>query len=55
MSSTLRKSDATELQERNGLEHQRVFDPTNNAVLQDLLEETKALHKTIKLIHNMEI
>lgn len=44
-----------EIQERNGQDNQRVFDPTNNALLIELLDQVKDLHKTIKQIHNMEI
>ena len=53
--SNLRKSDSTELQSRNGQEHQRVFDPVLNCAMLELLEEIKELNKTIKQIHNMEI
>ena len=53
--SNLRKSDSTELQSRNGQEHQRVFDPVLNCTMLELLEEIKELNKTIKQIHNMEI
>jgi hypothetical protein len=49
------KTDESELQTRNGQEHQRVYDPTNNALLQEILAEMKDLNYTLKLIHNMEI
>jgi hypothetical protein len=41
--------------DRNGQTHLRTYDPTNNAIFQDLLEEIKALHTTIKQIHNIEV
>jgi DNA-binding transcriptional MerR regulator len=41
--------------ERNNQEHHRVYDPTNNALLQEILEELKDLNYTIKKINNMEI
>ena len=40
---------------RDGEVHIRTYDKTNNAVLQDLLGEIKALHTTIKQIHNIEV
>lgn len=45
----------SQVQIRNGQENHRVYDPTNNALLQDILQELKDLHYTIKQIHNMEI
>jgi hypothetical protein len=45
---------ADELLTRNGEKHQRVYDPTNNALLQEVLVELKELNRTIKLIHNLE-
>ena len=53
--SNLRKTDGSELQTRNGQENARVYDPTNNAIFQDLLDEIKALHTTIKQINNIEV
>ncbi len=46
---------SSELQTRDTKNHQRVFDPVNNALLQEVLVELKELNKTIKLIHNLEI
>lgn len=42
-------------QTRNGEDHVRAYDKTNNAIFQELLEEMKALHHTIKQIHNIEV
>lgn len=49
------KIDPDQVQERNGQEHIRNYDKVNNAVFQDMLDELKGLHKTIKIIHNLEI
>jgi hypothetical protein len=46
---------STELQSRNGQDHQRVYDPTNNALFQDVLSELKELNKTLKIIYNIGI
>ena len=43
------------VQERNGESHARTYDKTNNAIFQDLLDEIKALHTTIKLINKIEV
>ena len=43
------------VQDRNGESHARTYDKTNNAIFQDLLDEIKALHTTIKLINNIEV
>lgn len=39
MSSTLRKTAEDELQERNGAEHQRVFDPAVYGLLTKVLKK----------------
>ena len=43
MSSTLRKTDESELQERNGQDHQRTFDPIATEILGEILIELKAM------------
>jgi hypothetical protein len=46
---------ATEILERDDLNHFRVHDPITNNSIVELSEEIKDLNKTIKIIHNMEI
>ena len=53
--SNLRKTDASELHERNGEQNQRSYDPINNAVMQEILEEIKGLRKDFRTVFNMEI
>lgn len=45
----------SQIQEMNNQENVRVYDSTNNGLLQEILQEIKDLHHTIKLINNMEI
>jgi hypothetical protein len=49
------KTSDSELQNRNNQDNARVYDPTNNALLQEVLVELKELNRTIKLIYNLEI
>jgi len=48
--SNLRKTDASELQERNGQEHQRVFDPSAVDLLQQILSELKQTNFHLQIL-----
>ena len=50
MSSTLRKTDESELQERNGQDHQRVFEPDVHRRLGDILEVLNKIETHLSLM-----
>lgn len=47
-----RKSDPSEVQERNGLDHLRVYDPESDIQSRDLLELLRSIETQLK-INNM--
>lgn len=53
--SNLRKTDESELQTRNGQDHQRVFAPETTRLLTELLEEIKKMNVQMSLITGEEL
>jgi hypothetical protein len=45
----------SQVQVLNGEETHRTYSPSENYLLQELLEEMKALHATIKKVYNIEV
>ena len=54
MSSTLRKTDESEIQARNGQEHQRVYDPEMHKRLGDILEAINTMNRHLEIITGEE-
>jgi len=53
--SNLRKSSSDELQERNGLDHQRVFAPETDIILSKILEEITKMRIHLEIITGEEM
>jgi hypothetical protein len=53
--SNLRKSDSTELQERNAQKHSRTYDPDQVYYQKKILEELKKMNTQLSLITGEEL